>query len=85
MEKNVMIPRYILDRVVVLLESADMSKHPNCYDYYPVLWELKVKIQKLELRDAYSKIMSAKTEGARHEARIEYLRLRGQMGNVDFY
>jgi hypothetical protein len=83
MDKNVMIPRSTLERVIVLLESADLSRHPNCYDYFTVIWELKVKMQKLELRDAYSKIMSAKSEDARDEARIEYLWQRSQVGNVD--
>ncbi|MCL1985402.1 MAG: hypothetical protein FWG59_03025 [Betaproteobacteria bacterium] len=83
MDKNVMIPRSILERIIVLLECMDLSKHPNCYDYYPILWELKVKMQKLELRNAYSKIMSAKSDDAKHEARIEYLRQRSQIGNVD--
>ena len=83
MNKNVMIPRHMLGRIIEILESANLSRHPNCYDYYPVLWELKVKMQKLELRDTYSKIMSAKNEDARHEARIEYLRQKRQLGNVD--
>jgi len=83
MNNNVMIPRPTLERIIAFLESANLSRHPNCYDYYPVLWELKVKMQKLELRDAYSKIISAKNDDARHEARIEYLRQRSQLGNVD--
>ena len=83
MNKNVMIPRHILERIILFLETANLSRNPNCYDYYPVLWELKVKMQKLELRDAYSKVISAKNDDARHEARIEYLQQRSQLGNVD--
>jgi hypothetical protein len=83
MDKNVMIPRSTLERIIVLFESSNYSKHPNCYDYFAMIRELKVKMQKIELRDAYSKIMSAKNEDARHDARIEYIRLKRQLGNVD--
>jgi len=83
MEKNIMIPRYILERMIVFLECVDLSKHPNCYDFYPVLWELKVKMQKIELREAYTKMVQAKDYDARHVARIEYLRQRSQIGNVE--
>jgi len=83
MDKNVMIPRSTLERVIVLLESTDLSRHPNCYDYLPVIWELKVKMQKLELREAYTRMVRASGEDARHEARIEYLRQKRQLGSVD--
>jgi hypothetical protein len=78
-----MIPRSTLERVVELFEWLDLSDNPNCHDYYDIIRELKVKMQKLELRSAYSKIMSAKNEDARHDARIEYLRQRRQIGVVD--
>ena len=83
MNKNVMIPRSTLERVIELFEWLDLSNNPNCHDCYQILWELKVKMQKLELRGAYSKIVAAKNEDARHDARIEYLRQRGQIGHVD--
>jgi hypothetical protein len=83
MSKNVMLPRSILERIIVLLECADLSRHPNCYDYYPILWELKVKMQKLELRETYTRMVQAPGEDARHEARIEYLRKRSLLGKVD--
>jgi len=83
MEKNVMIPRSIFERIILFFECVDLSRHPNCYDFYPVLWELKVKMQKIELREAYTRMVQAKDEDARHEARIEYLRQRSQVGNVE--
>jgi hypothetical protein len=83
MNKNVMIPRSTLERIIELFERLDLSSNPNCHDYYDIIWELKVKVQKLELRSAYSKIMSAKNEDAKDDARIEYLKKRRQVGNVD--
>jgi len=84
MSSNVLIPLALFRRVIDLLEYWDMPEHHDLrYEYCVVLWELKVKIQKLELREAYSKIISAKNEDARHDARIEYLRQRRCLGDVD--
>ena len=84
MSKNVLIPFALFMRVIVLLELWDIpERHDLRFEYCDVLWELKVKLQKSELRDAYSKIVSANDEDARHEARIEYLRQRHNLGHVD--
>ena len=84
MSKNVMIPLSLFMRVIDLLEYWDIPEHHDLrYEYCNILWELKVKIQKLELRDAYSKIISAGNEDARHNARIEYLRQRSNLAYVD--
>jgi len=81
--KNVLIPRYTLEKVIEILEYLDISLFPNCLDYFPVIWELKVKMQRIDLRDAYSNMIHAADEDARDVARIEYLQLRSQLGNVD--
>jgi len=84
MSKNVMIPLSLFMRVIDLLEYWDIPEHHDLrYEYCNILWELKVKIKKLELRDAYSKIISASNEDTRHDARIEYLRQRSNLGYVD--
>jgi len=84
MSKNVLIPLDLFTRIIDLLEYWDIPEHHHLrYEYCVVLWELKVKMQKLELRDAYSKIVSAANEDARHDARIEYLRQRRCLGDVD--
>ena len=83
MSKNVLIPLPLLERIVFLFESLDVSNSSNCCDYYDVLRLLKVKMQKLELRKAYANIINAGGEDARHVARIEYLRQRNQLGTVD--
>jgi len=70
-------------RIIELFEWLDLSGNPNCYDYYDAIRELKLKAQRIELRNAYSKIISSTTDDARHDARIAYLRQRRQLGDVD--
>jgi predicted nucleotidyltransferase len=75
MGKNVMIPLTLLEQTIVLLEHWDVSGcelYVRC-DYHNILDSLIWKKQKLELRDAYSKIVQADSQEARDEARIRYL------------
>jgi len=82
--KNVMIPHDLFMRVVDLLEYWDIpDSHDLRFEYFYILRELKVKIQRLELRDTYSKIISAKNENDRFDARIEYMRKRSSIRDVD--
>ena len=84
MNNNVLIPLSLFMRVIDLLDYWDIpATHGLRFEYCAVLRELKVKLQKLELRTAYSKIVSANDGDARHEARIEYLRQRHHLGDVD--
>ena len=83
MNKNVLIPRSTLERIIELMECLDISRLPNYYDYIDILRELKVKTQKLKLREAYAEIIRAGDTDANFDARIEYLRLKHQVGNVD--
>jgi len=75
MSQNVMIPLSLLDKVIELLDHWDISEYgPSLrYDYENVFWALKVKKQKLELRDAYAKIIRADNEDDRDDARMQYL------------
>ena len=83
MSKNVMIPMTLFMRVIDLLEYWEIPEHHDLrYEYCNVLRELKLKVQRLELRDVYSKIVSASNEDDRHSARIDYLRQRNQLGDV---
>jgi len=81
-----MIPLSLLKQVVELLEYWDLSGFDSGFRslYYNILWSLKVKLQKLDLRDAYAKLINAKNTDDRDEARIEYLWQRSQIGKVDF-
>jgi len=85
MNNNVLIPMQLLGRIVELLEFWDVSKYDRIIqdDYCDVLRELMVKMQKIELRDAYANIIKAKDPDARDWARLEYLRLKSNLGIVD--
>ena len=85
MGKNVMIPLDLLDRIIELLVDINLPEyHELRYEYCEILWALKVKKQKLELRGAYAKIISADNTDARDDARIDYLKQKSQIGYVDF-
>jgi len=81
MSKNVLIPLNLLKQIVELLGYWDISRYDRviCDNYHDVLKELNVKVKKLELHDAYTTILQAGDEDARHSARIEYLRQRNQI------
>ena len=84
MSKNVMIPVSLLERLTEMLDGLDTSRYGYnfCREYEDILWHLKVKAQRLELREAYTRFIGAKDEDARHCARIEYLRQKNQLGDV---
>jgi len=84
MNKNVMIPLDLLDRVIELLDDLNLAEyHELRLEYCDVLWALQVKKQKIELRDSYAKILAAGDEDERDEARIEYLRRKNMIGDAD--
>ena len=84
MSKNVLLPLLLLKRIIELLEYIDVSNYDIAIrdDYTDILWELKVKIQKLELREAYANIVQASDEDARFAARMEYLWQKNRLGDV---
>lgn len=85
MSKNVMIPLSLLERIIELLDCWDVSGcdcQVRC-DYHNVLGELIWKKKKLELRDAYAKIIHTDDENARNLARIEYLRQKSILRNME--
>jgi hypothetical protein len=83
MSNNVLIPRTTFERIIDMMECLDISRIPNYYDYLDVLKELKVKKQKLDIRETYAKVIYAGDSDSRHDARIEYLWQKSQIGNVD--
>ena len=83
MGNNVLIPRPTLERIVEMMESLDFARLPNYCDYLDILRQLKVKMQKLELREAYAEIIRTGDTDANFDARIEYLRQKSQVGKVD--
>jgi len=75
MGKSVMIPIALVKRIIELLGYWDTSKCDRFIrdERCEILHALDVKLQKLDLRDAYSKIVAADSEDGRHDARISYL------------
>jgi hypothetical protein len=84
MGKNVEIPLSLMKSLITLLEYWDVSLFDRSVrdDYWDALWFLKLKLLKLDLRDAYSRIVRAPNDNARHKARIEYLQLKNQFDAV---
>jgi hypothetical protein len=84
MSKNVMIPLSLMERTIDLLGYLQPTVYNDIrYEHCDVLQELLIKKQKLEIREAYGKIISARNEEARHDARIEYLRLKGFLRDME--
>jgi len=74
----------LLKSIVALFEYWDVSLFDQSIrdDYWYALWVLKLKLLKLDLRDAYTRIVKAPNDDARHIARIEYLQLKTQLDAV---
>jgi hypothetical protein len=75
MGKNVMIPMFLLDQIIELLQHWDISDYcPELrYDYDNIVWALAVKKQKIKLRDAYAKLIQPDNPQAWDEAFTRYL------------
>lgn len=73
-----MLPLTLVNQIIDLLDYWNISDYdPSIHvDYYAVLQALQIKRLKLELRDAYAKIVHAPTQDARDEARIRYLAMK---------
>ena len=84
MAKNVEIPLTLLKGLVTLLEYWDVSLFDRSVrdDYWDALWFMKLKLLKLDLHDAYSKIVKAPNDDARHKARMDYLQLKNQFDAI---
>jgi hypothetical protein len=80
MGKNVEIPLALLKSLVTLLEYWDVSLFDRSVrdDYWDALWFMRLKLLKPDLHDAYSRIVKAPNDNARHKARMEYLQLKNQ-------
>ena len=81
MGNNVLIPMSLLARISDLLKCWNITKYDRTVqdDYRGVMRDLDAKMKKLQLREAYSKIVTANDEQARHSARMEYLWQKNQI------
>jgi len=84
MKKNIMIPLSLFERIIELLDGLDADRYGYnfCLEYEAIQRELMVKMQRLELRKAYARIITAQDEDARRRARIRYLRQKSLVGKV---
>jgi len=82
--KNVLIPTSLVKQIIDLLGYWDTANYDRaiCDDYNDILLALNVKMEKLELRDAYSKIISANNEDRRHNARMDYLVQKSRLNDL---
>jgi len=73
--KSILIPVSLVKEIIELLGYWDISKYDRAIrdSRWDILQALNVKMQKLELRNAYSKMVAADSEDRRHDARMEYL------------
>jgi len=76
MARNVLIPLPLLTQIIDLLGYWDLSNYDvaiqcQCSD---ILRTLNLKLQKMELRDTYAKIVLTDNDDDRDRARIRYLR-----------
>jgi hypothetical protein len=77
MSNNIMIPISLLERTIELLGCLQPAAYDDLrYEHCDVMQELLIKKQKIELRKAYGNIISARNETDRRDARIEYLRIK---------
>jgi hypothetical protein len=75
MDKNITIPFSLFNRIIELLEYWDVPEYTSHFrqDYDDILFALLKKKQSIELRDAYARIVYAKNEDDRFNARMQYL------------
>jgi hypothetical protein len=73
-----MIPLSLVNQIIDLLGYWNiMAYDPSIHeDYDNILQALRTKKLKLELRNAYSKMLHAPTQEARDAARIRYLHMK---------
>jgi len=86
-QKNIMIPLQLLIDAIELLEYIDVT----CYDwvikseYDSILYELRKKRCKVDLRKAYGEIVFAGGEDDRTAARIRYLQKKRAIADSAFF
>ena len=85
MNKNVLIPADLFERIFLLMENWDFPVYHELYsEFCDIRVAIRFKMRKIELREAYADIICAVDENAAHFARIDYLRLKELM-RLDSY
>jgi hypothetical protein len=82
-KQNVMIPLELVERMITFLSHMEDSKDREAFQArIKILAALLLKVQKLRLRDSYSKILYADNEQDRDWARIEYLESKNRINSI---
>jgi len=81
MYDNVKIPFSLLGQIIYILDNVSVYYYDEYFkrEFYDILSTLKRKKASLELRDAFSSIVSAKDENARCLAMSRYLQQKRDM------
>lgn len=84
MAKSVLVPVPLVRQIVELFGYWDITDCDSTVRdwYWDILRELNVKLQKLEVRDAYAKIVAARNEDEMHDARIAYLWEKSRLNDI---
>jgi hypothetical protein len=80
-DKKVLIPLQLINQTLEFLRYIDVSEYDfsiRC-EYDNIVDAFREKLRSLDLRESYAKIIMAKTEDERDNARIEYLRGRNSL------
>jgi len=85
MSKNAKISLSLLERTVELFDALDVSGYGYnfCCEYDHVIRKLKLKMQKLELRNAYARTIAPEGGEARCRTCIQYIQQRSHLGDVN--
>ena len=78
MSRNIIIPLSLFERINELVRDLRDSSHEYylCTKYGGIIRGLDMKLQKLALREAHARVLSAQDESDRLRARAEFQRLR---------
>jgi len=84
MGKNVLIPIPLIRQIIELLECWNIADYDRAVrdGYWDIIQELNVKMQKLEVRDAYAKIIAARSDDEIHDARMAYLWQKARLNDI---
>ena len=84
MGKNVLIPIPLVKQIIELLEYWDVTDYDRVIrdGYRDILRELNLKMQKLEVHNAYTKIIAARNEDEIHDARMAYLWQKARLNDI---
>lgn len=82
MSKNVLIPADLFERIFMLFENWDFpTYHEMYFEFCEIRLAIRLKMRKIELREAYADIIRAEDENIAHSARIDYLRLKSLLSH----